>query len=407
MVKEKIKSKAKETVKKAAKTAAKAVAKVIMAKIVPILLPILIVAFLIVVFFVSAAGIKESSSSSDGSSSVDGFYGDTIQEKVWWALKDAGYSDEQVAGVMGNIYAESSFNSSAVNPSSGASGLCQWLYGRKTQLCAYAESKGVEWTDEETQIEYLIGELDSSGNGANGYATYQLSGNDSWLRSTTVEGATRDFYNGFERGGDSQYGGTKRPDAAQKYYDQFHNASKPSSETNTKSGTEKLSNTPGIRGYYKAACSGRTFTEYYQNDGGAWDWKYGCWVTSQATIMSGFGSKYTPNQLPGFHGSAQQYTWKQYGGVQYERVTNVKAGEMKNWLKKGHVLHIRVEGRYLITDNDEHYFDGHSLTVLDYKREGGKDRVYIHDPYKTDLTYGWTDLNKLAGCLNWYEHVWK
>ena len=135
MVKEKIKSKAKETVKKAAKTAAKAVAKVIMAKIVPILLPILIVAFLIVVFFVSAAGIKESSSSSDGSSSVDGFYGDTIQEKVWWALKDLGYGDLQVAGAMGNIHLESrGFTTTAVEGNGEGIGLIQWSYRQKKTI---------------------------------------------------------------------------------------------------------------------------------------------------------------------------------------------------------------------------------------------------------------------------------
>ncbi len=53
-------------------------------------------------------------------------YGDTIEEKVWFALRDAGYSEIAVAAVMGNIFKESSFDASAVNSSSGAIGLCQW-----------------------------------------------------------------------------------------------------------------------------------------------------------------------------------------------------------------------------------------------------------------------------------------
>ena len=170
---------------------------------------------------------------------------------------------------------------------------------------------------------------------------------------------------------------------------------------------EKISATAGIRGYYKSRCSGRTFTEYYQNDGGAWNWESGCWISSQATIMSGFGSKYTPNELPGWHGDAQQYTWKQYGNCQYERVYNVKASDIKKYLKDGQAIHIRVEGRTLYTDNGSHPFVGHSLVLLDYKSEGGRDKVYLHDPYKGDPTYGWTDLNTLANCLTWYEHVWK
>ena len=36
-----------------------------------------------------------------------GIYGDTIQDKVWFSLKALGYSDEAVAGAMGNIDCES------------------------------------------------------------------------------------------------------------------------------------------------------------------------------------------------------------------------------------------------------------------------------------------------------------
>ena len=123
--------------------------------------------------------------------------------------------------------------------------------------------------------------------------------------------------------------------------------------------------------------------------------------------MSGFGSKYTPNQLPGWHGAAQQYTWKEYGNCNYERVSNVQASDIKRYLLQGHAIHIRVEGRTLVTDNGSHPFSGHSLTVLDYKKEDGKDKVYIHDPYKGDPTYGWTTLSTMVGCLTWYEHVWQ
>ena len=181
----------------------------------------------------------------------------------------------------------------------------------------------------------------------------------------------------------------------------------PNSYVGGTGGEEKLSTQPGIKGYFTSQCSGRTYTEYYQNDGAAWHWEYGCWVSSQATIMSGFGSKYTPNQLPGFFGSAQQYTWQTYGNCQYERVYNVNGNDIKNYLLRGHAIHIRCEGRTLITDNGSHYFNGHSMVLLDYKNENGKDKVYLFDPYKGDPTYGWTDLNTLASCLTWYEHVWQ
>lgn len=42
--------------------------------------------------------------------SVGDFYGGSNEEKVWFALRNAGYSEEATAGVMGNIYQESRFD---------------------------------------------------------------------------------------------------------------------------------------------------------------------------------------------------------------------------------------------------------------------------------------------------------
>lgn len=367
-----------------------------------IIIPIIFLVLFVVAFI---AGMKDISASADGDY-YDSFVGDTVQEKVWWALIDEGYSKIAAAAVMGNIEQESHFDSTAVN-SIGASGLCQWLNGRKDNLVKYAESKGVEWTDEETQIEYLLGEIKEGGDSSK-YATYQLSPNNGYQRSdwedaTNLDTATEAFEALFERSGGSAL--ENRKSYAKKHYDEFKNKSRPQRKRGN--GAEDESSTPGIKGYYTALCSGRTYTEYYQNDGGAWNWEYGCWISSQATIMSGFGSKYTPNQLPGWQGSAQQYTWEQYGKCKYERIYSVKAEDIKRYLQQGHAIHIRVEGRNLVTDNGTHYFTQHSLTLLDYKRENGKDMVYLHDPYKGDPTYGWTTLSTLASCLNWYEHVWQ
>ena len=103
-------------------------------------------------------------------SNVSGLYGNTAQEKVWWALIDAGYSAEAAAGVLGNIEAESGFNEASIEGGSGAGfGLCQWTGGRRTQLESYAASKGVAPSDLDTQIEFLLAEI-TPGGGANGYA---------------------------------------------------------------------------------------------------------------------------------------------------------------------------------------------------------------------------------------------
>lgn len=91
-------------------------------------------------------------------------YGGTIKEKVWFALKDLGYSDEVVAGAMGNIdYESEGFNPGAVEKEGTGIGLIQWSYGRADKLRTYAVNKGVDWKDEDTQVEFLIAEISGQG----------------------------------------------------------------------------------------------------------------------------------------------------------------------------------------------------------------------------------------------------
>lgn len=135
----------------------------------------------------------------------------TIQQKVWFALKALNYTDEQVAGAMGNIdYESAGFSTLAVEGNGEGIGLCQWSFGRKAQLISYASSKGLTWQDEDTQVEFLIAEI-SGGGPASGAANKQLqstgnlygepslSTSDSWGNSTTVENATKSFCYTFER----------------------------------------------------------------------------------------------------------------------------------------------------------------------------------------------------------------
>lgn len=84
------------------------------------------------------------------------------QKEIWNFYKKKGLSDEAVAGIMGNIEAESGYDTSAINSSSGAMGLFQWLGGRKDGLYEFAESRGESVTDLNTQLEYSWKELNSS-----------------------------------------------------------------------------------------------------------------------------------------------------------------------------------------------------------------------------------------------------
>ena len=159
-------------------------------------------------------------------SSVDGIAGNTIEEKVWVALRKMGYSEIATAGAMGNIYYESGgFNPEAIEGGTGEGiGLCQWSFGRKTALMNYAQSKGKDWRDEDIQVEFLVGEL-TPGGGANGYASYQLMAYngyvpDQWINATDIATSTTAFCWTFERPA-SGASLPQRIEAAQNYYDQF------------------------------------------------------------------------------------------------------------------------------------------------------------------------------------------
>lgn len=163
---------------------------------------------------------------------TSGIYGGTIEEKVWFALRDAGFSEYAAAGAMGNIYAESGFDPSIIEGGSGIGfGLCQWSFGRRTQLEAYASSKGVDASDVNTQIEFLISELTPGGAGpAQGYATYQLLSyngynGDMWINATSPEDAATAFCWSFERPGVPRL--DVRQQKAREYYEQFKGRTKP------------------------------------------------------------------------------------------------------------------------------------------------------------------------------------
>lgn len=218
-------------------------------------------------------------------SSVSGIYGSTPQEKVWFALLDAGYSKEAAAGVLGNIQAESGFDSSVIEAGNGIGfGLCQWSYGRRTQLESYAASKGADPGDINIQIEFLLGEI-TPGGGADGYATYQLMSNngytaDDWINASTPEAAAEAFCWIFERPGVVRM--DVRTEAAREYYEQLKDLER----------------------------SSITGTQYYQNDyahvpyGSSTLAACGCGPTCFAMVASDYtGTQITPEDAVAWCGN--------------------------------------------------------------------------------------------------------
>jgi len=71
----------------------------------------------------------------------------------------------QASGIMGNMYAESGFNPSAVEATTRADkghGLVQWTFGRWNNLEAFAKEKGKSWDNVDVQLEFLKKELEGA-----------------------------------------------------------------------------------------------------------------------------------------------------------------------------------------------------------------------------------------------------
>lgn len=168
--------------------------------------------------------------------------GRDIEKKVWNYLRGAGYSEEQTAGVMGNIERESGFNpfiaqGEASTPSVNSGwGLVQWTGSRHAEIRdAVIDELGTEYyiaapnmqqlpatmSAEDVdamvlfQLRYIIGELEG----------VEKAAGDHLASTTTVEEATRSFEAKYERSGVMAI--EERIANAQAFYDHYSGTATP------------------------------------------------------------------------------------------------------------------------------------------------------------------------------------
>lgn len=298
-----------------------------------------------------------------------GIYGNTPQEKVWFALRGAGFSEYAVAGAMGNIdYESGGFKTDAIEKGSGIGfGLCQWSYGRRTQLENYAKSKGKNPADIEIQIEFLLGEL-TPGGGADGYANYQFGSNgENWKNAASVDIATDLYCRYFERPRSPEASLAERKKRAQNYYNEFHGKTAPT------------------------AIAAGGVVQYYQNDysnvsyGSGSIASCGCGPTSLAMVASTLLKKQvTPKDAVSWCGnkyyvSGQGTSWSYFNAASdhfgISRPKNVNSiNEVVNALKSGKLV-ISSQNRGLFTNN------GHFIVLSGISSDG---KISVKDPNKNN-----------------------
>lgn len=155
------------------------------------------------------------------------FIGNGNEEIAWNYYRSVGFSEEQTAGLLGNIYVESHFDTQATNGSHW--GIHQWGGSRYIALQTLASSKGKAWTDITIQLEYAYSELNNSAYKSNmDGAGWSKSG----LSVTEAADIVRLYY---EICGTQ--GMNERREAAQRYYNQFKGKSVSDKKDNNTSTT--------------------------------------------------------------------------------------------------------------------------------------------------------------------------
>jgi len=138
--------------------------------------------------------------------------GGSNAEKIFNYLKGEGLTDEQAAGVIGNLYAESGLEPDTLNPNDlgkPAYGLAQWRGSRYDELKDFSSKNGVEYSSLEGQLNFLMHELETKP-----YLGYgELTG------AGSVSESTRIFEELFERPQPGTF--QKRYNYAQKVFETY------------------------------------------------------------------------------------------------------------------------------------------------------------------------------------------
>lgn len=179
----------------------------------------------------TSVGGADTSSNGASAASADGITGSDTAQKVWNYFTGAGYSKAATAGILGNMQQESGVNPASIqgNGKGPAAGIVQWEnYNTKSSrwkaMSDYAASKGKDWTDLGSQLEFIDKELKTLGSFWSYQPNMSKAGTtgtsyEAWKQSTSVDTATRQFEGAFERAGKPMM--DNRISAANKYYNMY------------------------------------------------------------------------------------------------------------------------------------------------------------------------------------------
>lgn len=148
------------------------------------------------------------------------------RSNIWAFLRSKGCSEFAAAAIMGNIGWESGgFRPDAVERGNNGEGfgLCQWSYGRKQALYAYAQSINKDPKSLGVQLNYLWQELTSTESTWISRCNKTYGSVDNFIKSTDDLGGMTDFYcDAFERPSADAAHKAERRKYAQDAYNDFN-----------------------------------------------------------------------------------------------------------------------------------------------------------------------------------------
>ena len=158
-----------------------------------------------------------------------------IARNVYGFLTGKGFSPGAAAGIMGNLFAESGMDPTRRQGGGGpAAGIAQWenanaQAGRWKDMANFAASRGKNWTDLESQLEFLVQELEQKDmanrmSGVTAPSNLQKAGvspmaYEDFKKSNDINATTRLFEAAFERAGKPHM--DSRLAAAKEYYNWY------------------------------------------------------------------------------------------------------------------------------------------------------------------------------------------
>ena len=362
--------------------------------------------------FASAATPDTSGGSVDISNISD------VKKAVWQFFTGKGYSKEATAGIMGNMQAESGINPSVIqgNGRGPAAGIAQWEnYNKKSDrwadMAAHAKSKGKEWTDLQSQLEFIDMELSGNAPRDNYTATLlkkKVGGIEGFKALTDVGKATDVFESSFERAGIRAI--QKRIGFANKIYSEMSNSSAgmgPATATSAQAAPTDGSIPDSLNGwaYYKQG------DPRWNNGsiGGTTVARAGCGPTSHAMMLTTmFGKKITPDTMTKY--ALSKGAWSSSGmgwnmpptvakdfGLNIANTISGKSdaalAQVKQEIKAGRPVIMSGRGQ---SDNLETPFTtgGHIVLAVGVDGNGN---IIINDPRAPKYTKAYTDRGMKLG----------